>query len=56
MTVQGTNRAPVPEEVRNYYKGKGVSIAFLKKRYGFRTGMSIRPTKEEIKARMVDTG
>jgi len=54
LTVQGTNDVPVPPEIRGYYEGKGISLKFLKEHYGLGKSLHIRPTKEQLRARMID--
>lgn len=53
LSVQGTNNVPVPAEIRDFFKGKGIPLSFLKKHYGLGKSLEIRPTPEELRSKML---
>jgi hypothetical protein len=53
LSVQGTNNVPIPPEIRDYYRGKGIPLAFLKKHYGLGKTLLIQPTPEQLRAKML---
>lgn len=43
LYVQGTDDFPVSKEVKDYFSGKGISIAYLREHYGFGKSLIIPP-------------
>lgn len=54
LCVRGTNDIKLPADLRkgldDYFSGKGISIALLRKYYGFGESLEIKPTPEELRA------
>jgi hypothetical protein len=43
LNVQGTNKIEVPEEISDWYAGRGISSKYLKAHHGLEKSMIITP-------------
>jgi hypothetical protein len=55
LSVQGSDKGPVPDEILRFYKEGTISISFLETHYGLGKSMHIEPKVSEFKARMMGT-
>ena len=56
LSVQGTNDAPIPVELLDFFDGKGIDPAFLKKFYGLGKSTGIEPSDEDVRAQLLGPG
>ena len=53
ISVQGTRDIKLPQELSDYYGGKGTPVKFLKEHYGFCRGMTVEPRQRHGKSKMI---
>lgn len=53
VDVTGSMKIKLPQEIIDYYKGKGVPLEFAEKHYGLRKHLDVRPTKKASRSRLL---
>ncbi len=49
LSACGTDRIEVPPEIREYWKGNGISPKFLREHYGLGSSLNISPKPSRVK-------
>jgi len=50
ISIQGSNDIEIPQEIKNYFKGDGMSKKFYEEFYEIHKGINIVPDKELIES------